>query len=259
MRFFHLITVFLFVLSSPVHAAEDWGRNGHRATAEIAEQYLSNRAMKKIRKLLGGESLAVISTFGDEIKSDERYRKYGPWHYVNFPFGSRYESHPKSDRGDLIMGIDKCISVLKDENSTSDEKSFHLKMLVHFIGDLHQPLHVGMAKDKGGNDFQVLWFDVGTNLHTVWDTKMLESYNMSFSELATNSNILSETQLKQIRQGTTMDWMYESRELCEDIYSNTKVGENLGYNYMYRYVHVMRRQLQKGGIRLAHVLNEIFD
>jgi hypothetical protein len=131
-------------------------------------------------------------------------------------------------------------------------------MLVHFIGDLHQPLHVGIAADKGGNKLQVQWFNDGTNLHSVWDTKMIESYNMSYSELASNVRKLNKHQIKELQKGTPIDWMYESRALCEEIYSNVKVGENLRYKYSYDYMGTVRSQLQKGGIRLASVLNEIF-
>jgi hypothetical protein len=239
-------------------ASEDWGMKGHRATGEIAEKHLNKKAKRALKKLLDGESLAFVSTYGDEIKSDDRYRSYGPWHYVNFPFDSTYETHPKSEKGDLIAGIQTCISVLKNETASREERVFHLKMLVHFIGDLHQPLHVGMAADRGGNQFQVLWFDEGTNLHSVWDTKMIESYNMSFSELASNTTQLSEAQLQIIQQGDVLDWMRESRELCTEIYADTKTGENLGYQYMYKYVNVARFQMQKGGIRLAVLLNELF-
>ncbi len=253
-----ILFMLIFVSLSTSNAAEDWGRNGHRATGEIAEEHLSKKAKRVIDDLLDGASLALVSTYGDEIKSDDLYDEYWAWHFVNYPFGSSYESHPKSDRGDLIQGIDTCIQVLKDDQSSREDKAFHLKMLVHFIGDLHQPLHVGQASDKGGNDFQVRWFDEGTNLHTVWDTKMIESYNMSYSELASNRKRLSKRQVEEIQKGTTLDWMRESRTLCEDVYANTKVGENLGYNYMYKYVDVAKFQLQKGGIRLAKVLNDIF-
>lgn len=253
-----LTIVFLLFLSFSGFSAEDWGRTGHRTTGEIAQKHLTRKAKRAIKKILNGESLALVSTYGDEIKSDERFRSYGPWHYVNFPFDATYEDHPKSDRGDLIVGIQTCISVLKDDNASKDDKAFHLKMLVHFIGDLHQPLHVGKADDRGGNRFQVLWFDEGTNLHTVWDTKMIESYNMSYSDLARNASQLSKGQVKQLKSGTVLDWMKESRVLCEKIYADTEVGENLGYEYMYKYVNTARLQMQKGGIRLAVVLNELF-
>ncbi|RFN57623.1 S1/P1 nuclease [Marixanthomonas ophiurae] len=254
---FLLFVLFAFT-ALVARPAEDWGRNGHRATGEIAKKYLTKKAKRNIEKLLNGESLALVSTYADEIKSDSNYRKYGPWHYVNFPFESTYEEHDKNEAGDIIEAIKKSVEVLKDEKASKEDKVFYLKLLVHFMGDLHQPMHIGLAKDKGGNDFQVRWFNEGTNLHSVWDTKMIEDYNMSYSELAANEKQLSKMQLKQIQQGSITDWMYESRALCEDIYSNTEVGEKLWYPYMYEYMDVLRMQLQKGGIRLAEVLNDIF-
>ncbi len=254
---FLLFVLLVFTLLT-ARSAEDWGRNGHRATGAIAEKYLTKKAKRNIKKLLDGQSLALVSTYADEIKSDSKYRKYGPWHYVNFPFDSTYEKHEKNEAGDIIVAINKSIEVLKDEDASKEDKIFSLKLLVHFIGDLHQPLHIGLAEDKGGNDFQVRWFDEGTNLHTVWDTKMIEDYNMSYSELAANEKELSKSELEQIQQGSVTDWMYESRTLCKDIYGNTEVGEKLWYPYMYQYMDVLRMQLQKGGIRLAEVLNDVF-
>jgi hypothetical protein len=239
-------------------ASEDWGKTGHRATGEIAQTYLTKKAQRAIDKLLKGQSIAFVANYGDDIKSDAAFKSYGPWHYVNFPFDSSYEGHPKSEKGDLIRGINTCIEILKNNNSSKEDKIFHLKMLVHFIGDLHQPLHIGLAEDKGGNDRQVRWFKDGTNLHTVWDTSMIEDYNMSYSELAENADKLSNGQLKQLQQGTVVDWMNESRSLCKEIYANTEIGDKLGYRYMYMYINVVRSQLQKGGIRLAGVLNDIF-
>ncbi|WP_151674711.1 S1/P1 nuclease [Patiriisocius marinus] len=241
-----------------VNASEDWGKTGHRTVGQISENHMTKKALKNVKELLGGESLAFVSTYGDEIRSDDQYRKYAPWHYVSFPFGSTYEETEKSEKGDIIQGINTCISVLKDERSSTADKAFYLRMLIHFIGDLHMPLHVGLAEDKGGNDFQVLWFGKGTNLHTVWDTKMLEDYNMSYTELADNADVISKKEIAELQNSTVADWMYESRALCEKIYDTTSIGEKLGYRYSYQYVNVARSQLQKAGIRLAGVLNEIF-
>ncbi|WGF91339.1 S1/P1 nuclease [Aequorivita marisscotiae] len=254
------VLVLLVVLfSNGLFASEDWGKTGHRAVGEIADDYLSRKAEKEILKLLDGHSLAFVANYGDDIKSDRNFDMYRPWHYVSFPFGEKYETYPKSEKGDIIQGIKKCVTVLKDKNSSKEDKVFYLKMLVHFMGDLHQPLHIGLAEDKGGNDFQVRWFKDGTNLHTVWDSKMIDFYDMSYSELAKNTDVLSKQQIEAVKKGTVIDWMYESREICENIYQNTEVGEKLGYNYMYKYMDVLRFQLQKGGIRLATVLNEIFN
>ncbi|GAK93483.1 endonuclease [Nonlabens ulvanivorans] len=130
-------------------------------------------------------------------------------------------------------------------------------MLVHFIGDLHQPLHTGISEDKGGNDFQVRWYRDGTNLHRVWDSQMIESYGMSYSELAMNMPQLSKKERKTIASGTHRDWLEDSRIVVKDIYANTSVGEKLGYRYMYDYFDVLKGQLQKGGVRLAALLNEV--
>lgn len=251
--------IFFFVFLLPLGAlADDWGKTGHRAVGEIAENYLDRKAKKEIEALLNGHSLAFVANYGDEIKSDRRYNSFNPWHYVNFPFGSKYETHPKSKRGDIIMGIEACIQYLKDEESSKEDKIFYLKMLVHLVGDLHQPLHIGIADDKGGNDFQVRWFGKGTNLHTVWDTHMLEYYGMSYTEVAKNRDVLSKDEVEAIKKGSVLDWAYDSRVLCEDIYENTKIGEKLGYGYTYQYMDTVRNQLHKGGIRLAAILNGIF-
>jgi hypothetical protein len=254
-----LFIITIIVSIANLSAAEDFGKTGHRVVGEIADTYLSKKAEKQISKLLNGHSLAFVANYGDDIKSDREYDSYGPWHYVNFPFGEKYETYPKSEKGDIIQGIEKCIAMLKNANSKQEEKVFYLKMLVHFMGDLHQPLHIGLSEDKGGNDFQVRWFSDGTNLHSVWDSKMLDSYDMSYSEVATNTDVLSKEQVEAIKKGTVIDWMYESRALCENIYEHTEIGEKLSYNYMYEYMDTLRSQLQKGGIRLAVLLNGIFS
>ena len=258
MKTIHLLFLLFLINSVSIYANNDWGKTGHRTTGEIAEKHLSKKAKKELNKLLDGFSIAYVSNYGDEIKSDSKYRKYGSWHYVNFPFDSTYDTHPKSDKGDLIVGINTCIEILKDENSSEEDKVFHLKMLIHFIGDLHQPMHIGLAEDRGGNDFQVRWFNQGTNLHSVWDTKMIEGYGMSYTELAANAKSLSKQEITKIQNGTIIDWMYESRALCKDIYKNAEVGEKLSYRYSYDYMETVRNQLQKSGIRLASILNDIF-
>ena len=157
-----------------------------------------------------------------------------------------------------MVGIDTAIKVLKDPATSKEEKAFHLKMLVHFVGDLHQPLHVGIGDDRGGNRFQVQWFDEGTNLHRIWDSSLIDYYKKSYTELAATAPYLSPEQIDAVAQGTHYDWMRESRSLSEDIYANTKVGANLKYRYAYLYMDKLRMQLHKGGIRLAMILNEVF-
>lgn len=248
---------FAFFCISIYTYADDWGQTGHRTTAAIADQYLSKKAKRNIAKLLGHESLAVVSTYADEIKSDSKYRYLSPQHYVNIPFDKTYDTHPHSEKGDIITAIDHCIEVIQSDTATQEEKAFQLKLLVHFIGDLHQPLHTGLEEDKGGNDFQVTWFRKGTNLHSVWDSKMIESYGMSYTELAMNAPSLSKKEFKSLSQGTHRDWLADSRVVIKNIYQNVEVGDKLGYRYMYDNTALMKDQLLKGGARLAALLNEL--
>lgn len=247
------------VMSSPSDNAVFWGKNGHRATGKIAEEHLSRKTKKCINKLLNGQSLAFVSTYADEIKSDRTYSKYYPWHYVNMGLDETYEEAEKNPKGDLVTGIATCISVLKDDKSTDEEKVFHLKLLVHFIGDLHQPLHIGRSEDKGGNSIQLQWFGRGTNLHRVWDENMIDDWEMSYIELAENADDLSNKQIEAIEKGSVIDWVNEVHKITAEVYKSAKKGENLRYRYSYDHFGTVRTQLQKGGIRLAKVLNDIFD
>ena len=257
LKLFLLIT-FFFVAKPTTEEIVFWGQNGHRATGKIAENHLKKKAKKKIDKLLNGQSLAFVSTYADEIKSDRAFSKYYSWHYINMDLDETYATTAKNPTGDLVTGINKCIEVLKDDTSSFEDKSFHLKMLVHFVGDLHQPMHIGQREDKGGNTIQVQWFGQGTNLHSVWDTKMIEEWNMSYLELADNAKDLSKKQIEAIEAGTLVEWVDDIHQLTNKIYKSVKVGENLRYRYSYDHFGIVRDQLQIGGIRLAKILNDIF-
>ena len=249
---------FFFITFSSKDAAVVWGKNGHRATGEIAEKHLTKKAKKKIDKILKGQSLAFVSTYADEIKSDRKYNKFYSWHYVNMGLDETYSSAEKNPQGDLVTGINKCISVLKDDKSSEEDKVFYLKMLVHFVGDLHQPFHIGRKEDKGGNTIQVQWFGRGTNLHRVWDENMINDWDMSYIELADNAKYLSKKQVEALQKGTVVEWVDEVHELTKVLYKSVKKGENLRYKYSYEHFGTVRTQLQKGGVRLAKILNDIY-
>ena len=250
----------LLLLVSNLAFANDmvWSKTGHRVVGEVAEQYLSRKAKRAIENLLDGESLAAVANFGDEIKADRSYSKFSAWHYVNIPFGKTYADIEPSEYGDLVQGVNTCLSIIKDENSTKADKVFYLKLLVHLIGDLHQPMHVGRVEDKGGNDIQLQWFGEGTNLHRVWDSNLINDNGMSFTELAAEVPELSKQQVNFLQSGTLLDWVEESHQLADKIYDSVEVGEKLGYRYSYDWWDTVDSQLQKGGIRLAKVLNEVF-
>ncbi|NAS29718.1 S1/P1 Nuclease [Flavobacteriaceae bacterium R38] len=253
-----VILLFLLVSQLTYSNTIVWGRTGHRVVGEVAENYLSGKARRAINKILDGQSLALASTYADEIKSDNRFRKFGPWHYVNFPFDKKYGEETPSEFGDLIKGIEKCVAVIKSKTSSKDDKAFYLKLLIHFIGDLHQPLHVGRGEDKGGNDIQVQWFGQGSNLHRVWDSDMIDSYGMSYTELSDNLPKITKKQRKQIQSSSLLDWVHESQGMAKEVYASANIGEKLSYKYMYDHFDTAKIQLQKGGLRLAKILNDIF-
>ncbi len=255
---FLVLLIGLFITSIVFATNPVWGPTGHRTTGQIAENHLTKRAKKKIDKLLKGESLAFVSTYGDEIKSDRKYNEFYTWHYVNMSLDTRYEDSEKNPTGDLVTGINTCISILKDKNSSDKDKAFYLRLLVHLVGDLHQPMHIGRQEDKGGNTIQVQWFGKGTNLHRVWDTNIIEEWNMSYLELANNAEDLSKAQIKAIQGGTVIDWVHDTHKQSKIAYASVKTGENLKYRYSYDHFGTVRKQLQKGGIRLAKLLNDIF-
>lgn len=254
----YTVLVFLIIFSPLKATNPDWGATGHRTIGKIAEDYLKGKTRRKIAEILDGQSLSLVATFGDDIKSDKRYNQFYTWHYVNMPFGVKYEDSDKNPDGDLVSGIEKCKAVILDKNATKEDKAFYLKMLIHLIGDLHQPMHVGRAEDKGGNTIQVQWFNDGTNLHRVWDSNMINHFNMTYTELANNSDKISKEQVKYLQKGTIADWANETQKLAIKTYASVKIGEKLGYRYMYDNFGLVRSQLQVGGIRLAKVLNDIF-
>jgi hypothetical protein len=261
LRISYILTIFL-VISSQLFANDtkpNWGKTGHRTIGEIADEYTKCKTKRKISEILDGQSLALVSTFGDDIKSDKRYREFYTWHYVNMPFGVKYEDSEKNSQGDLITGIEKCKAVILDKNSSKEDKAFYLKLLVHFMGDLHQPMHVGRAEDRGGNDIHVQWFGSSTNLHSVWDSKMIDGFEMTYTEIAKNADKISKDQVKFLQKGTIVDWANETQTFAIKAYASVEAGEKLSYNYSYENFETVRSQLQKGGIRLAKVLNDLFS
>ena len=253
-----LILVILIGYSHNSNATDDWGSTGHRVIGEIANNYLNGKAKRNIRKLLKRKSLAFVSTFGDEIKSDRRYNEFYTWHFINMPLESDYESSKKHPDGDLVTGIEYCKKIIQDKNSSDDDKAFYLKLLIHLVGDLHQPMHIGLEEDRGGNDFKLQWFYEDSNLHRVWDTQMINSFGMGYIELAENADVLSRTQVKAMQEGTIIDWANETHELSREVYKSAKPDENLRYRYSYNHFKTVRSQLQLSGVRLAKILNDLF-
>ena len=169
-----------------------------------------------------------------------------------------YSESIKSEDGDLFIAINKCIDVLKSKSSDNESKAFHLKLLVHFIGDLHQPLHLGQKEDRGGNRINVKWFGRNTNLHSVWDSKMIDGYQMSYSEMAYNLQKSKTNKSKKFERKDLNRWINEIHIHTNNIYKSLD-NTSLGYEYQYKNFDLVKILLFKGGHRLAEILNYIFD
>ena len=231
-----------------------WGSIGHKVIGEIASQNLSSNATNQIEKILDGQSLALVSTWADEMRSNPEFRKYDAWHYVNMPLNKEYPEIQKNNKGDIIQAINKCIVVLKNKKSSNELKSFHLKYLVHLVGDIHQPLHVGRFEDRGGNDIKINFLGKASNLHRVWDSQMIEYYKLDYKSLADELIINKKIKVSI----NPIDWSYESHQKVKKIYSEIIGIDNINPDYIAINSPFIKSQLHKAGLTLAKVLNDVF-
>lgn len=261
-----IIKKVLFVFSILViyQSAFAWGITGHRVVAEIAQRHLSRRASKEIRKLFDREPLAYWANWPDFIKSDTtgKWQKVSQWHYVDLPghiSKSAFINDLKAiNHKSLYSQIPAMENVLRDKHASFEDRKTALIFLIHFMGDLHQPLHVGRDEDQGGNKIKVYWFNKPTNLHSVWDEHLIDYQKWSYTEYATNIDVATKDQIRQIQSGTLEDWFYQSHQLSDEIYDRTPAGSKLSYRYNYIFYNTLNKQLLDGGLRLAKVLNEVF-
>lgn len=257
-RLVTLLSIFIFGFSSTANEALRWGQIGHRTTGLIAKQYLTDKAASEVERVLGNESLAEVSTWMDEVRSDGGYDYMAPWHYVTIPEGETYETVEKNPDGDIIWAIDKVVSELKAGGLTPKQEAENLKVLVHLVGDLHQPLHVGNGTDRGGNDVSLQWFQESSNLHRVWDSEMIDDKQLSFTELTRFINHPTEAQIQDWQSSSVLDWAYESKAILPQVYDMPE-NKELTYEYSYKNWDTVEIRLLKAGIRMAGLINEIYD
>lgn len=233
-----------------------WGQTGHRAIAQIAIQHLDKKTKKELFKIMGHESLVEASTWMDEIRSDSTWDHTRTWHYVTIPDGETYADTDKEEKGDVVEAIERMKAILKDDSKNKEEKRNAVAMLVHMIGDIHQPLHVGNGTDKGGNDVKIKWFYDKSNLHRIWDSEMIDSKQYSYSELAKLVDHPHDVAIGNLDNTDISIWLSEAVALRPQVYKLTN-EEYLSYEYMYENWHTVEEQIEKAGRRLASVLNEV--
>jgi len=238
-------------------SAAAWGQLGHYVVGYLAQKQMKKSSLKKVNGVLGTMSIGRSGTWMDEIKSDKAYDYLYSWHFLTSDHGE-FDKAIQEKGGNAYEAINQLKAELKGGNLSPEEESQKLKMLIHIVEDIHQPLHVGTGKDRGGNDEKVEYFGKSSNLHSVWDTEMIEGWNMSYTEIGDELyRRLTPTVKTNYRNSSIDDWLNEAVALRPLIY---KLPENkkLSYNYGYEARDAVEERLLAASVRLAQILEEIY-
>ncbi len=228
-----------------------WGAEGHKMIASIAYQFLDKSVKDSVDKYLDGVSIQEASVWMDVIRSDHSFDYMKPMHYVNVEKGEEY----KQVTGDNIINeLTDVVERLHDNKSrTKWGVKGDLEILIHLVGDMHQPLHVGYGKDKGGNTVQVTFFDRGTNLHKLWDSELIERGRITKEDCL---KLMSKYSKSEVEENDLLKWMQQSRANLPAVYAFS--DNKLGQDYLDKNIPIVEKQILFGGLRLAHLLNTIF-
>lgn len=250
--------LFFAVVAITITAAQAlaWGQKGHDVTANIARKHLTPEAQAMVDSLLEGKSMVYWANWLDNASYQPEYAYTKTWHYRNTNAGVDYDAMSANPRGDVTRAITAMADTLANPNATFAGKQLALKILVHLLGDLHQPMHMGHATDLGGNKVKVKFFKNDTNLHSVWDTNLVESaHKWSYSEWTDQIDRATPEQIEVITAGTVDDWGRETLAIATQIYEDTPAGSTLSYNEIAKAAPVIEQQLLRAGLRLASILN----
>lgn len=249
----------LLVLMRPVDALA-WGHEGHQVIALIAQHYMTADAKAQAAALLDGGSIDAVASWADDYRHD--HPETGPWHYIDIPLNDdAINLNQECANGDCVIAkTEQFLAVLRDPSADRARRAEALKFVVHFIGDLHQPLHDEDDGDKGGNTKHVLFDGRPDNLHWVWDTGMLERIDRNPQELAARleANITEQDRAAWVR-GSIEDWVLEGHRLARTVAYADLGPENpptIDAAYEQKADPVIESQIEKAGVRLAYVLNE---
>jgi hypothetical protein len=235
-----------------------WGKTGHRVVAAIADRGLSAEARAHVQLLLGVETLDEAATWPDDMRSDPDpfwQKTATPWHYVTIG-GTEYDVAPPE--GDALTALTKFRAMLLDPKSSLKDKQLALRFIIHLVGDLHQPLHVGKPGDHGGNDVKLNFAGRPSNLHSVWDAGLVDDEQLSFSEFAERlERHTTSEQVLEWSDPNPLDWVRESAAIRPTVYPAAGTTD-LGWDYIYKFRPVMEQRLAQAGVRLAAYLNDLF-
>ena len=258
-----LLAAFIVMTLAP-SSSWAWWDKGHKVVCQIAWQELNSAGRAVIEKALGGEeySFAEACVWADDIESRKEYDWAKPHHHIYLPRDAATINLDRDcpvEPGCVVRAINRHIGILSDPRAKISEKAEALRFLGHFIGDLHQPLHVGYADDRGGIGIEVEFLGSRTNLHNVWDGQMLELTGESWKNLSVRLHWeITDAERSEWLGRRALEWALESYRLAELCAYKTPLGGwSLGPGYVRNHLPQVLRQLQKAGVRLAEALNAI--
>ena len=253
----HFAVVLSFLTLLPNSQAWAWGNEGHRIIADIAWDHLSKTTRLNLRPFLGNNDLASISTWADDIRSG--HKETGPWHYVDIsPKSAGYQPSDCPEDNCVVARIRIFAHILGDQQEPFAARSEALNYLVHFVGDLSQPMHA-IADARGGNDIPVTFFgstqcgEYACNLHSAWDSHLISHTGMTELRYAEDLNTMITAE--HLKPGPTdpIAWANSSLALAKAAW--VAPHSDIGEAYYTKERPVVDRQLALAGLRLAQILN----
>ncbi|MFG0306619.1 MAG: S1/P1 nuclease [Phycisphaerales bacterium JB040] len=246
-----------------------WGREGHAIVAQLAWMDLTPEAQAKVAALLEPEAMAEVGSWADAVRPTDEYRWTAPLHYVNMPDHATRYIHDRDcpDAGCVVSAIDDFAATLADDTAPHEDRVEALKFVIHFVADIHQPLHAGRPDDRGGNDIDTVFFGRERNLHSVWDSGIIQGADLG--EWPQWASRLAEQIDDADRLAWTADanpndwantagrWAYESNRLALEYAYTVRHGDTLDDAYVRHTLPVVELRLQQAGVRLADLLNTV--
>lgn len=249
------------ILAGHGPAALAFGPAGHRVAGEIAERHLCPAARSYVAPLLDGSTLANAGTWADAIRDDPQWLHTRPWHYINVGDRQHFAEAMRGEAGNVLSAIERSEKDLADTRLPLKERAEALRFFVHFVTDLHQPLHVGRAEDHGGNDVEVRWGKERMSLHKFWDANaLLRSTGLDEAGLARAIGALAIGQERRWQGGTAQEWAGESRAyrpLVYDLPPARDGAARLDRSYVATARNIVNLRLAQAGVRLAGRLNAL--
>lgn len=258
-RFPAALVLALLIACAP--AAHAWGPLGHRLVARLAEPQLTPAAHAEVQRLLATEglhALADVANWADDVRANDPDlgRRSAKWHYVNLgELGCRYDADAACPKGDCaVEAIRAQAAILADRGRSDAERLQALKFLVHFVGDIHQPMHAGNARDRGGNTVQVQLDGKGTNLHRVWDGELLKSAGLSEDAYV---HRLAAGPTTRDANATAADAAHWAEHSCRIAFAPGvyPARANLDARYLATHTPTAESQVRLAGARLASLID----